>query len=89
MSLSFAQDKLWYKDAIFYEVYVRGFYDSNQDGNGDLAGLTSKLDYLQDLGVDCLWLMPIYLSPLKDDGYDISDFRRSIPRSAPSKTSRS
>jgi len=79
MSLSFAQDKLWYKDAIFYEVYVRGFYDSNQDGNGDLAGLTSKLDYLQDLGVDCLWLMPIYLSPLKDDGYDISDFRRIHP----------
>jgi maltose alpha-D-glucosyltransferase/alpha-amylase len=69
----------WYMDAVFYEVYVRGFFDSNQDGNGDLAGLTSKLDYLQDLGVDCLWLMPIYPSPLKDDGYDIADFRGIHP----------
>jgi maltose alpha-D-glucosyltransferase/alpha-amylase len=69
----------WYKDAVFYEVYVRGFFDSNQDGNGDLQGLTSKLDYLQDLGIDCLWLMPIYPSPLKDDGYDISDFRHIHP----------
>jgi maltose alpha-D-glucosyltransferase/alpha-amylase len=64
----------WYKDAIFYEVYVRGFQDSSQDGNGDLRGLTSRLDYLSELGVDCLWLTPIYPSPLKDDGYDISDF---------------
>jgi len=64
----------WYKDAIFYEVYVRGFFDSNADGYGDLRGLTEKLDYLRDLGVDCLWLMPIYPSPLKDDGYDIADF---------------
>ena len=64
----------WYKDAIFYEVYVRGFFDSDADGNGDLRGLIEKLDYLQDLGVDCLWLMPIYPSPLKDDGYDITDF---------------
>jgi maltose alpha-D-glucosyltransferase/alpha-amylase len=66
----------WYKDAIFYEVYVRGFFDASGDGDGDLAGLTSKLDYLQELGVDCLWLMPIYASPLKDDGYDIADFRQ-------------
>ena len=64
----------WYKDAIFYEVYVRGFYDSSSDGNGDLRGLTEKLDYIRDLGVDCVWLMPIYPSPLKDDGYDIADF---------------
>ena len=64
----------WYKDAIFYEVYVRGFYDSSSDGNGDFRGLTEKLDYIRDLGVDCVWLMPIYPSPLKDDGYDIADF---------------
>jgi maltose alpha-D-glucosyltransferase/alpha-amylase len=65
---------LWYKDAIFYEVYVRAFCDSNGDGHGDLPGLTSKLDYLKELGVDCLWLLPIYPSPLFDDGYDIADY---------------
>ena len=65
---------LWYKDAIFYEVYVRAFRDSNGDGHGDLRGLTQKLDYLHELGVDCLWLMPLYPSPLKDDGYDIADY---------------
>ena len=69
-----ARDSLWYKDAIFYEAYVRGFQDSTDDGNGDLSGLTERLDYLRDLGVNCLWLMPIFQSPLKDDGYDISDF---------------
>ena len=67
-------DTLWYKDAVFYEVYVRAFRDSNGDGHGDLRGLIEKLDYLQDLGVTCLWLLPIYPSPLKDDGYDISDY---------------
>jgi maltose alpha-D-glucosyltransferase / alpha-amylase len=67
-------EPLWYKNAVFYEVYVRAFYDSNGDGHGDLNGLTQKLDYLQSLGVDCLWLLPIYPSPLKDDGYDISDY---------------
>ncbi len=72
-------DTLWYKDAIFYEVYVRGFYDATGDGDGDLIGLTTKLDYLQELGVDCIWLMPIYASPLKDDGYDIADFRQIHP----------
>ncbi len=70
---------LWYKDAIFYQVYVRGFKDSSQDGNGDLRGLIERLDYLHDLGVDCLWLMPIYPSPLKDDGYDIADFKDIHP----------
>ena len=65
---------LWYKDAVIYEVYVRAFYDSNGDGHGDLRGLTQKLDYLKDLGVNCLWLLPIYPSPLKDDGYDISNY---------------
>jgi maltose alpha-D-glucosyltransferase/alpha-amylase len=69
-------DPLWYQDAIFYEVYVRGFFDSNADGYGDLRGLLEKLDYLRELGVTCLWLTPIYESPLKDDGYDISNFRR-------------
>jgi maltose alpha-D-glucosyltransferase/alpha-amylase len=69
----------WYKDAIFYQVYVRGFQDSTNDGNGDLAGLMSRLDYLQDLGVDCLWLMPIYPSPLRDDGYDIADYTAVDP----------
>jgi maltose alpha-D-glucosyltransferase/alpha-amylase len=65
---------LWYKDAIFYEVYVRAFNDSNQDGIGDLRGLTQKLDYLQFLGVDALWMLPITPSPMRDDGYDVSDY---------------
>src|SRR5450759_453565 len=67
-------DSLWYKNSVFYEVYVRAFYDSNGDGCGDLNGVTQKLAYLQSLGVNCLWLLPIYPSPLKDDGYDISDY---------------
>ena len=66
-------DLLWYKDAVFYEVAVRAYQDTNNDGHGDLIGLTEKLDYLQTLGVDCIWLMPIYPSPLRDDGYDIAD----------------
>ncbi|MFN7034879.1 MAG: alpha-amylase family glycosyl hydrolase, partial [Bellilinea sp.] len=70
---------LWYKNAIFYEVYVRAFYDSNGDGHGDLAGLIQKLDYLQDFGVDCIWLLPIYPSPLRDDGYDIADYYNVLP----------
>jgi maltose alpha-D-glucosyltransferase/alpha-amylase len=65
---------MWYKDAIFYEVYVRAFNDSNGDGHGDLPGLVEKLDYLQELGVTCLWLLPVYPSPLKDDGYDIANY---------------
>jgi maltose alpha-D-glucosyltransferase/alpha-amylase len=69
----------WYKDAIYYEVFVRAFADGNGDGIGDLQGLTSKLDYLRDLGVDCLWLLPIYPSPLRDDGYDVADFYRIHP----------
>ncbi len=69
-----APDPLWYKDAIVYELHVRAFFDSNGDGIGDLPGLTQKLDYLQDLGVTCLWLLPFFPSPLKDDGYDISDY---------------
>ncbi|MGD8464818.1 MAG: maltose alpha-D-glucosyltransferase [Anaerolineae bacterium] len=69
----------WYQDAVFYEVFVRAFADSSGDGIGDLAGLTSKLDYLRDLGVDCVWMLPIYPSPLRDDGYDVSDFYRIHP----------
>lgn len=68
------ENPLWYKDAIFYELYVRAFKDSNGDGHGDLTGLIQKLNYLKELGVDCIWLLPIYPSPLKDDGYDIADF---------------
>lgn len=64
----------WYKDAVFYEVQVRAFCDSNGDGKGDLAGLTSKLDYLQALGVDTIWMLPIFPSPLRDDGYDVADY---------------
>ncbi|HEX8684961.1 MAG TPA: maltose alpha-D-glucosyltransferase [Pyrinomonadaceae bacterium] len=72
-------DPLWFKDAVFYEVYVRGFYDSNGDGVGDFRGLTEKLDYLEWLGVDCLWLLPMYASPLRDGGYDIADYYSILP----------
>ncbi|HEV3416168.1 MAG TPA: maltose alpha-D-glucosyltransferase [Pirellulales bacterium] len=65
---------LWYKDAVIYQLHVRAFYDSNNDGVGDFPGLTEKLDYLQDLGVTALWLLPFYPSPLRDDGYDIADY---------------
>ncbi len=68
------QNKPWYMNAIFYEVHVRAFCDSNNDGIGDIPGLISKLDYIKDLGVDCIWILPIYPSPLKDDGYDIADY---------------
>ena len=64
----------WYKNSIFYEVLVRGFFDSNRDGVGDIPGLIAKLDYLEWLGIDTLWLLPFYQSPLRDGGYDISDF---------------
>ncbi len=67
-------DAQWYRSAVVYEVFVRGFFDATADGNGDLRGLTAKLDYLQWLGVDCLWMLPFYASPLRDGGYDISDF---------------
>ena len=72
-------DPLWYKDAIIYELHVRSFYDSNADGIGDFAGLIQKLDYLQELGVNTLWLLPFYPSPLKDDGYDIADYYNIHP----------
>ncbi len=69
----------WWQDMVLYEVYVRGFCDSNADGIGDLAGLTSKLEYIRDLGVNAIWLLPIFPSPLRDDGYDVSDFRGIHP----------
>ena len=72
-------DPLWYKDAIIYQVHVKSFFDSTNDGVGDFAGLTQKLDYLQSLGVTCLWLLPFFPSPLRDDGYDISDYLNVHP----------
>ena len=72
-------DPQWYKDAIVYELHVKAFFDSNNDGIGDFGGLLEKLDYLQDLGVTCLWLLPFFPSPLKDDGYDVSDYRNIHP----------
>ncbi len=72
--LGSASDPLWYKDAIIYELHVRAFADSNNDGIGDFQGLIGKLDYLQDLGVTCIWLLPFMPSPLRDDGYDIANY---------------
>jgi maltose alpha-D-glucosyltransferase/alpha-amylase len=74
-----ARDPLWYRRAIFYEVMVRSYVDSNGDGAGDLQGLTTRLDYLQWLGIDALWLPPFYLSPLRDGGYDVSDYHAILP----------
>jgi maltose alpha-D-glucosyltransferase/alpha-amylase len=73
------KDGLWHKDAVIYQVHVRAFYDSTGDGNGDFRGLAQKLDYLQDLGINAIWLMPFFPSPLRDDGYDISDYRSVHP----------
>lgn len=75
-----ACDPRWYKDALIYELHVKTFFDSNADGIGDFAGLTQRLDYLEGLGVTCLWLLPFYTSPLKDDGYDIAHYERVDPR---------
>jgi len=73
--LALSQDPQWYKDAVIYQVHVRTFYDSNGDGIGDFRGLAQKLDYLQELGTNAIWLMPFFPSPLRDDGYDIADYR--------------
>jgi maltose alpha-D-glucosyltransferase / alpha-amylase len=70
---------LWYKDAIIYELHVKSFYDSNGDGVGDFRGLIEKLDYIKDLGADCIWLLPFFPSPLRDDGYDIADYHDVNP----------
>jgi maltose alpha-D-glucosyltransferase / alpha-amylase len=70
----FEREPNWFKTAVFYEIHTRAFFDSNDDGSGDFRGLSQKLDYLQWLGIDCIWLLPFYPSPLRDGGYDISDF---------------
>jgi len=72
-------NELWFKDAVFYELHVKAFQDGDGDGIGDFRGLTQRLDYIQDLGVDCLWLLPFYPSPLRDDGYDIADYYDIAP----------
>jgi maltose alpha-D-glucosyltransferase/alpha-amylase len=74
-----SDDGLWYKDAIIYQIHIKSFFDSNNDGIGDFAGLISKLDYIADLGVNTIWLQPFYPSPRKDDGYDIADYRGVHP----------
>ena len=73
-SASVGTDPLWYKDAVIYELHVKAFFDSNADGVGDFPGLTQKLDYLADLGVTAIWLLPFYPSPGRDDGYDIAQY---------------
>ena len=75
----FEAEPLWFKRAVFYEIHIRGFFDANGDGSGDVRGLIEKLDYLQWLGIDCIWLLPFYQSPLRDGGYDISDFTKVHP----------
>ena len=74
-----ADQALWYKDAVIYQLHVKAFFDANNDGIGDFKGLTSKLDYIQELGVNAIWLLPFYPSPLKDDGYDVSDYHDVHP----------
>ncbi|MGH8470907.1 MAG: maltose alpha-D-glucosyltransferase, partial [Gammaproteobacteria bacterium] len=78
-SEALGDDPLWYKDAIIYQLHVKAFYDGCQDGVGDFAGLTEKLQYLHELGVTAIWLMPFYPSPMRDDGYDIADYRNVHP----------
>jgi maltose alpha-D-glucosyltransferase/alpha-amylase len=73
------RDPLWYKDAVFYELHVRAFRDGNDDGIGDFIGLTSQLGHLRELGVDCIWLLPFFRSPLRDDGYDVAEYREIHP----------
>jgi len=73
------RDPLWFKDAVIYQVHVKAFFDSNNDGIGDFPGLTAKLDYIKDLGATCIWLLPFFPSPMRDDGYDIGDYRNVNP----------
>ncbi len=80
MRLPITREPGWYKEAIIYQIHVRTFFDSNGDGIGDFQGLAQKLDYVQELGVNAIWLMPFFPSPLRDDGYDISDYRSVHPR---------
>ncbi len=73
------KDKFWFKDAVIYQVHVKAFYDANDDGIGDFRGLTEKLDYIKNLGATCVWLLPFFPSPMRDDGYDIADYRNVNP----------
>ncbi|WP_116125445.1 maltose alpha-D-glucosyltransferase [Lewinella sp. IMCC34183] len=79
MTKTYRREPLWYKDAIIYELNIKGFFDANGDGIGDFAGLEQKLDYLEELGVTAIWTLPFYPSPLRDDGYDISDYYNVSP----------
>ncbi|WP_431470202.1 maltose alpha-D-glucosyltransferase [Sphingosinithalassobacter sp. LHW66-3] len=78
-AITAADDPLWYKDAVIYQLHVKSFFDSNNDGIGDFAGLMAKLDYIADLGVTAIWLLPFYPSPRRDDGYDIAEYRDVSP----------
>ena len=78
--MSMGNKNKWWKNAVVYQIYPKSFMDSNGDGIGDLRGIISKLDYLKELGIDILWLSPIYRSPLVDQGYDISDYYNIDPR---------
>ena len=80
-------EKRWWKESVVYQIYPRSFCDSNGDGIGDLNGITSKLDYLKELGVDVIWLSPVYKSPNDDNGYDISDYQDIMENSEQWKTS--
>ncbi len=75
----------WWHDAVVYQIYPRSFCDSNNDGIGDIAGIISKLDYLETLGINVIWLSPVYQSPMDDNGYDISDYQLLLPSLAPCK----
>src|SRR6185436_3159685 len=75
----FESNPIWFKTAVFYEIHTRAFFDGNDDGSGDFRGLQQKLDYLQWLGIDCIWLLPFYPSPLRDGGYDVADYLSVSP----------
>ncbi|MGH8609908.1 MAG: maltose alpha-D-glucosyltransferase [Gammaproteobacteria bacterium] len=79
LALSWEEDPIWYRDAIIYQLHVKAFFDSSNDGMGDLRGLSEKLNYVQDLGINTIWLLPFYPSPLRDDGYDIADYHNVHP----------
>ena len=81
-------DVRWYRDAVIYQLHVKSFFDSDNDGIGDFRGLTQKLDYVKDLGATAIWLMPFYPSPLRDDGYDIANYRDINPAYGRCATSR-
>src|SRR5579871_6420958 len=77
--VAFTADPLWYKDAVIYQLHVKSFFDASGDGTGDFPGLIEKLDYIAELGVNTIWLLPFYPSPRRDDGYDIADYQGVHP----------